>query len=93
MEEDLRKTTTEKGGQHQEGLLVAAEYKGKEGTSRGQEYLEAKYCRRQGQMGSVAPLKKNKKEDDDDYYYYFLEASDTRSKSLELLHLQFYIQK
>ena len=36
------KTTTEMG-RHQEGLLVAAEYKRVEETSRGQEYLEANY--------------------------------------------------
>jgi hypothetical protein len=36
------KTTTEMR-RYQEGLLVAAKYKGMEGTSRGQEYREAKY--------------------------------------------------
>jgi hypothetical protein len=34
---------TEMGGQHQEGLLVAAEYNRMEGTSRVQGYLEVKY--------------------------------------------------
>jgi hypothetical protein len=97
------KTTTEMG-RHHKVLLVAAEYKTKEGTSRGQGHLEAKCWRRQGPMRTLAAPKSKKTEsreekeeekeeeaDDDD----FLEASDTRSKSPEILHLhlQFYIQQ
>jgi hypothetical protein len=37
------KTTTEMGRQHQEGLLVAAEYKTMGETSSGQGYPEAYY--------------------------------------------------
>jgi len=40
MEDDLWKTTSEMGGQHHEGLLVAAECKGMEETRRGLRYLE-----------------------------------------------------
>ena len=42
IEETCGKTTTEMGA-YKEGLLVAAECKMMEETSRGQEYLEANY--------------------------------------------------
>jgi hypothetical protein len=55
------KTTTEMGIQHQEGLLVATEYKGLEKTGKGQRYLEANYSKGQGLMRAVALLKKKQK--------------------------------
>jgi hypothetical protein len=45
---------------HQEGLLVAAEYKRMDDTSRGQEDMEANYCSGQGPIRAVASLKKKK---------------------------------
>jgi len=38
--------------------LIAAEYKWPEGTDRGWGYLEAKWCKSQDQMRSVATLTK-----------------------------------
>ena len=57
------KTTTKMGRQHQEGLIVAAEYKGKKETSNRQGNLDEDYWKRgQGPMQVVASLKKKKNE-------------------------------
>ena len=53
------KTTTEMGRKHHEGLLVAAECKRTEETSRGQEFLEVGSTRGHGLMRSVAPMNNN----------------------------------
>jgi hypothetical protein len=50
---------------HQEGLLVAAEYKRMERTIRGQEYVEVDCWRGQGQLRAVTPFNKKKKKKED----------------------------
>jgi len=51
------------GRQHQEGLTVAAKYKGTKEANNGQGNLDEVYWKRgQGPMQAVAPLKKKKNE-------------------------------
>jgi hypothetical protein len=58
----FRKTTTEMGRQHEEGLLVAAEYKRMEETSTGWIVMSGgDVLRGQGKMRAVVPWNSNKK--------------------------------
>jgi len=60
------------GKQHQEGLVVAAEYKGMEEATKGQGYLEVNCLKRTVPDMGCCTIEKERGGGDYYYYYYYI---------------------